>query len=76
STRSVEELWMSIAGFVLFYTALLVAEVYLMFKFARLGPSALHTGRYHFEKEASHSMTGGTTAGPKAQPLQARNEQA
>ena len=43
------EVYMSLAAFVLFYTALLLVELYLMFKYARLGPSALHTGRYHFE---------------------------
>jgi cytochrome bd quinol oxidase subunit 1 apoprotein (EC 1.10.3.-) len=32
------------------YTVFLVAELYLMFKFARLGPSSLKTGRYHFEQ--------------------------
>lgn len=31
------------------YTVFLVAEMYLMFKFARLGPSSLKTGRYHHE---------------------------
>ncbi len=31
------------------YTLFLVAEMYLMFKFARLGPSSLKTGRYHHE---------------------------
>ncbi|MCX8957166.1 cytochrome bd-I ubiquinol oxidase subunit CydA [Erwinia psidii] len=31
------------------YTLFLIAEMYLMFKFARLGPSSLKTGRYHFE---------------------------
>nr|HPQ96926.1 cytochrome bd-I ubiquinol oxidase subunit CydA [Thiolinea sp.] len=40
----------SLSGFVFFYTILLVVEVYLMLKFARLGPSSLHTGRYHFER--------------------------
>ena len=35
-----------------FYSVLLVIEMYLMIKFARLGPSSLHTGRYHFEKIA------------------------
>ncbi|WP_291971183.1 cytochrome ubiquinol oxidase subunit I [Candidatus Symbiopectobacterium sp.] len=33
------------------YTLFLVAEMYLMFKFARLGPSSLKTGRYHFEQQ-------------------------
>jgi len=32
------------------YTLFLVAEMYLMFKFVRLEPSSLKTGRYHFEQ--------------------------
>ncbi|RLM23990.1 cytochrome d terminal oxidase subunit 1 [Brenneria alni] len=32
------------------YTLFLIAEMYLMFKYARLGPSSLKTGRYHFEQ--------------------------
>ncbi|MEI7062567.1 cytochrome ubiquinol oxidase subunit I [Dickeya chrysanthemi] len=32
------------------YTLFLVAETYLMFKYARLGPSSLKTGAYHFEQ--------------------------
>lgn len=35
------------------YTLFLVAETFLMFKFARLGPSSLKTGRYHFEQPLS-----------------------
>lgn len=31
----------SIAGFIIFYTLLLIAELYLMFKYARLGPIVL-----------------------------------
>lgn len=61
STRSVEDLWLSIAGFVTFYTVLLVVEMYLMIHFCKLGPSSLHTGRYHFEQQ------GGAL---QAQPLQ------
>jgi cytochrome d ubiquinol oxidase subunit I len=52
STRTVGELYFSLAGFIIFYTLLLIVELYLMFKYARLGPSCLHTGRYHFEKGA------------------------
>jgi len=52
STRSVNDLWMSLTGFIVFYSGLLVVEFYLMFRFARLGPSSLHTGRYHFEQPA------------------------
>jgi len=49
SSVSTGELLFSLGGFVLFYTALLIVEMYLMFKYARMGPSSLHTGRYHFE---------------------------
>jgi cytochrome d ubiquinol oxidase subunit I len=31
--------WISLASFVLFYTVLLVVDLYLMIKYARLGPS-------------------------------------
>ena len=31
--------WISLVGFVLFYTVLLVVDLYLMIKYARLGPS-------------------------------------
>nr|WP_211482677.1 cytochrome ubiquinol oxidase subunit I [Duganella sp. CF458] len=45
-------LYFSLAGFALFYTVLLVIEMKLMFKYARLGPSALHTGKYHWEQQS------------------------
>jgi cytochrome d ubiquinol oxidase subunit I len=44
------ELIFSMAGFIGFYTFLLAIEMWLMFHFARKGPSSLHTGRYHFER--------------------------
>ncbi|MDY0012222.1 MAG: cytochrome ubiquinol oxidase subunit I [Rhodocyclaceae bacterium] len=46
STLTVESLYGSLAGFVGFYTLLLVVEMYLMVKFARKGPSTLGTDRY------------------------------
>jgi cytochrome d ubiquinol oxidase subunit I len=49
SSVSTAQVWFSLSGFVAFYTALLVVEMYLMFKYARLGPSSLGTGRYHAE---------------------------
>jgi cytochrome bd ubiquinol oxidase subunit I len=52
SDLSHADLYFSIGGLMLFYTILLAAELFLMFKFARLGPSALHTGKYHHEKGA------------------------
>ncbi|MCB9987660.1 MAG: cytochrome ubiquinol oxidase subunit I [Rhodospirillales bacterium] len=41
SSLSVESLYGSLAGFVGFYTVLLIVEMYLMFKFARLGPDTI-----------------------------------
>ena len=51
STSSITagQVWFSLAGFVAFYTALLIVELYLMVKYAKLGPSSLGTGRYHEE---------------------------
>jgi cytochrome d ubiquinol oxidase subunit I len=49
STLSVNSLYGSLAGFIGFYTVLLVVEIYLMQKFARQGPGSLGTGRYQFE---------------------------
>jgi cytochrome bd ubiquinol oxidase subunit I len=52
STLSVNSLYGSLAGFIGFYTVLLVVEMYLMVKFARMGPGSLGTGRY--DQEPSH----------------------
>ena len=51
SSLSADQLWFSIGGFALFYSVLLVIEMYLMFKYVRLGPSSLHTGRYCLEQQ-------------------------
>jgi cytochrome d ubiquinol oxidase subunit I len=48
----VGNLYGSLAGFIGFYTLLLIVEIYLMQKFARQGPGSLGTGRY--EHEAIH----------------------
>jgi cytochrome d ubiquinol oxidase subunit I len=50
SSVSAGQLYFSLAGFVGFYTLLLIVELWLMFKYARQGPSSLHTGRYHDEQ--------------------------
>jgi cytochrome d ubiquinol oxidase subunit I len=50
----VGSLYGSLAGFVGFYTVLLVVEMYLMVKFAKQGPGSLGTGRYDRET-LSHS---------------------
>jgi cytochrome d ubiquinol oxidase subunit I len=49
STLSVESLYGSLAGFIGFYTLLLIVEMYLMVRFARQGPGSLGTGRYDNE---------------------------
>lgn len=49
STLQASDVYFSLTGFIIFYTGLLVVELFLLFKYARLGPSALHTGKYHFE---------------------------
>ncbi|OBU14833.1 cytochrome d terminal oxidase subunit 1 [Photobacterium aquimaris] len=44
------QLWFSLAVIIVLYSLFFIAEAYLMVKFARLGPSSLKTGRYHFEQ--------------------------
>ncbi len=53
STLSVNSLYGSLAGFIGFYTVLLIVEMVLMTKFARQGPGSLGTGRY--DQEALHA---------------------
>ncbi len=50
STLSDRSLYFSLAGFTLFYTALLIVMLTLMFKVARKGPATLGTGRYEGEE--------------------------
>jgi cytochrome d ubiquinol oxidase subunit I len=50
STLQTSNLYFSLAGFLIFYTLLLVIEMGLMIKYTRQGPSSLHTGKYHWEK--------------------------
>ncbi|UWE14656.1 cytochrome ubiquinol oxidase subunit I [Herbaspirillum huttiense] len=51
-------LYFSLAGFILFYTFLLVVEMILMVKYARLGPSSLHTGQYYWETKGKDNGPG------------------
>jgi len=57
STLSAANLYGSLAGFVAFYTALLIVEMFLMIRFARQGPGSLGTGRYDNEvgNHAAHA---------------------
>ena len=62
SSLTAGDLYLSLAGFVVFYTALFIIEITLMFKYARLGPSSLHTGRYHHEQTAQTTVGANTAA--------------
>jgi len=54
STLATGDLMFSLIGFIGFYTLLLIVELFLMFRFSRLGPSSLHTGRYALETQNDH----------------------
>ena len=58
STSSVQssDVYFSLGGFILFYSFLFIIEMFLMLKYTRLGPSSLHTGRYHFETGSSDAV--------------------
>ncbi len=49
STLTEWDIILSLAGYISLYTVFLVIEIFLMMKYIKLGPSSLHTGRYHFE---------------------------
>ena len=55
STLTPGNLYGSLAGFVGFYTVLLIVEMYLMVKFAKQGPGSLGTGRYANEVTHAHA---------------------
>ncbi|QIM68147.1 cytochrome ubiquinol oxidase subunit I [Basfia succiniciproducens] len=52
SSLSTGDLWFSIGLLCGLYTLFIVVEMYLMYKFGRLGPSSLKTGRYYFEQSS------------------------
>lgn len=57
SNLSITTVWLSLAGFVGFYTLLLIIEMYLMIKYVRLGPASLGTGRYDGEDKSPKQPT-------------------
>ncbi|MFZ2124164.1 MAG: cytochrome ubiquinol oxidase subunit I [Rhodoferax sp.] len=62
STLSVNSLYGSLAGFIGFYTVLLVVEMFLMVKFARMGPGSLGTGRYQNEGDSAFASASASGA--------------
>lgn len=51
SSLSATDVMISLAIFGSLYFMLFIIEMFLMLKFGRKGPSALHTGQYHFETQ-------------------------
>ncbi|MFD1382354.1 cytochrome ubiquinol oxidase subunit I [Rhodanobacter aciditrophus] len=51
SNLTTGQIWLSMGLMTALYTVFLIAEMYLMIRFAKQGPSSLHTGRYALEKE-------------------------
>ncbi|MCW2308038.1 cytochrome d ubiquinol oxidase subunit I [Rhodobium gokarnense] len=66
SALTTADLIFSISGYLIFYSVLLAIELFLMVKFARLGPSSLHTGRYYHERNGN----GRSGNAPAAQPAE------
>ena len=46
------QIMLSIAMVYVLYTLFLIVETFLMVRYAKLGPSAIKTGRYHFETQS------------------------
>jgi cytochrome d ubiquinol oxidase subunit I len=76
STLTPGDLVFSLSAFIIFYSALFAIEMFLMVKFARQGPSSLHTGRYFHEKEiaSGHAASHGGGAAPTTAPAQQRED--
>lgn len=51
SSLSASQIWTTMIGMIVLYTIFLIAEMYLMIRFAKQGPSSLQTGRYALEQE-------------------------
>ncbi|MCE0556817.1 MULTISPECIES: cytochrome ubiquinol oxidase subunit I [unclassified Motilimonas] len=52
SNLTVSQVITTMVAFISVYIILFIIEMFLMVKFAKIGPSSLHTGRYHFEQQA------------------------
>jgi len=62
SSLEVSDVIISLSVFLVFYAILFVIEMWLMFHYARIGPSTLHTGRYHFERDKAAADNPATIA--------------
>ena len=56
SSNTAAHVWVSLAGFIFFYSLLAVIEIYLMIKYIRLGPTSLfHPLDFSITEEVSHA---------------------
>jgi len=80
SSLAANDLIFSLSAFIIFYTALFAIEMFLMFKFARQGPSSLHSGRYYHERQAKPAANAESDSGhgpgpaPTNAPAQQRED--
>ncbi|MBZ9611286.1 cytochrome ubiquinol oxidase subunit I [Rheinheimera maricola] len=49
SQLTVTDIWISLISIMVLYTIFVIIEMWLMTKYAKLGPSSLHTGKYDLE---------------------------
>ncbi|MDX5405425.1 MAG: cytochrome ubiquinol oxidase subunit I [Chromatiaceae bacterium] len=49
SQLSVTDIWISLISIMVLYTLFVIIEMWLMTKYAKIGPSSLHTGKYDLE---------------------------
>ena len=52
SQLSVTDIWISLISIMVLYTIFVIIEMWLMTKYAKIGPSSLHTGKYDLESPA------------------------
>lgn len=53
SQLTVNDLLISLGSIMVLYTIFVIIEIWLMVKYARIGPAALHTGKYDLEHAAT-----------------------
>lgn len=58
SQLTTTDVWISLISIAVLYTLFVAIEMYLMVKYARLGPASLHTGRYDGEANMAVRPTG------------------
>lgn len=52
SQLTVTDIWISLISIMVLYTIFVIIEMWLMTKYAKIGPSSLHTGKYDLESPA------------------------